>query len=83
MMERGVSVRCMVTWAVWLTAALCGIGGVLLDNETVSLIAVVLACAGMTLLILNDNARTRRLLRVALSEALEARERATISRVPN
>lgn len=81
MMEHGVSVRCMVTWLAWLSGAAAGLLGLAIENDDLARLGMVLTCAGMMMVVLNDNARTRRLIRFGIREAGES-PRPPIAGVP-
>lgn len=81
MWDRGVSVRCMVTWAAWVMTVLVGLVAYLSHDTALLCLTVVLACGGMTLVLLNEHQKTRRVIRVAAREAREAREAAHLTRV--
>lgn len=81
MLDRGVSVRCVLMVSLFVLAAIAGGFSYLLQGET-GWAAIIAACGGFVLVILNDNAKTRRALRAAIRELSDSRDRATLSRVP-
>lgn len=81
MLDRGLTVRCVAMWAAFLLGATGILIGVLLDLEPVWVCGRVSAAVGFLLVILNDNARTRREIRVAMM-AMGRDPDSRLSRVP-
>lgn len=80
-MDQGVSVRCVLMWSLFLIAALLGGASLALAQE-VGWAAIVASSGGFVLVVLNDNAKTRRLVRAAVREAADSGGRPPLSQVP-
>lgn len=68
MLDHGISVRCVLMWVTFSAAAVAWAMGLILEINALSNLAPAVATAGYMLVVLNDNAKTRRVLRVALQE---------------
>lgn len=81
-MDLGVTLRCLFAWSAWVATGLVlaawavsrmvavarGDEGSVSDFAVIGIVLLTIAC---TLNILNDNARTRRIVRVAVREGTE------------
>lgn len=70
----------MVTWLAWLSGAAAGLLGLVTEIDDLARLGMVLTCVGMMMVVLNDNARTRRLIRIAV--ARDGGPERPLSRVP-
>lgn len=69
MLDQNFSIRCALVWAAWIGAA----GGIALDwtlrLDPAGRLGVILTAVACTLMVFNDNAKTRRAIRGVLREA--------------
>lgn len=73
-MDQGTSYRNMLTVIAWLGALALSIAGWCTDSGSFRCLGVIAAAIGCLLIVLNDNVRTRRILRAALRELDERPE---------
>lgn len=66
MLDQGISVRSALVWIIWLASGAVGIAGWLEGIEALGRLGLVLAAMACTLMVLNDNARTREMVNVAM-----------------
>lgn len=81
MLDRGISFRCMLVWSVFVSASVLGAVSLVLRDDGVGRVAMILAAIGFVQVVLNDNAKTRRVIRVAAREVLDAQEGGNLTRL--
>lgn len=81
MLDRGISIRWILIWAAFGGALSVASMGFYLHSDALGRLAMISAAAGFVLLVLNDNAKTRQVMRVAVREVTDARETARLSSV--
>lgn len=74
MLDRGITLRCVLTWAAFTAAAASGAAGIIWGIDALGRLSMIVAALGFILVVLNDNAKTRRVLRIAIRELTEDRE---------
>lgn len=73
-LDQGISLRLVLATAVWVGSVLAGVGAVTLHSVILGQLGLLFAALGCTLVILCDNAKTRRVVRAAVGAMTEPRE---------
>lgn len=68
MLDQGTSYRNILTVAAWLTSLVLSIAGWCADSGSLRCLGVISAAIGCLLVVLNDNMKTRRVVRAALRD---------------
>lgn len=71
MLDQGCSYRMMCAGICWALATIAGVVGWLLGVEMLPELGLALVCIASMLTIINDNARTRRVVRLSLAHQSE------------
>lgn len=69
MLDQNFSLRCALVWVAWMVSLAGGIIDWTMHNDAAGRSGVVFAAAACTLMVFNDNAKTRRAMRNAIREA--------------
>lgn len=72
MLDREIGIRCILIWAAFGIFAIVAPLSFLLHSDGLGRLGMISAAAGFVLLVLNDNAKTRRVVRLGLRDVAEA-----------